>query len=85
MKVSIIAKIYTKGESKNAVTRALMSGIKYVDATFAIDAIIKTLRLTGWYCVTCMPGAEMLYYESGLKFENYTNECMILRIKLNTK
>ena len=81
MKASVISKIYPKGESRNTITKTVVSQVNYIDAVFAIGAIVKTLYLTGWTLTNCQAETICLYYESGLILENYSNERMILKIK----
>ena len=80
MKSSIVAKVYTKGESRNATKRVILSAQNYIDAHFAMGPVVNMLYLTGWTCINCIRGAEVLCYETGLVFENYSNEKMVLRI-----
>lgn len=85
MKASIIAKVYTKGESRNATTKTLVRGVKYVDAYFAAGNMVKMLLFTGWFCNRNVNILTHLDFENGVKFENYQNEIMILTLKPTKK
>ena len=85
MKASLTMQVWTKGKSRDAITKTILSRVEYVDAYFAFGSIIKALWMTGWFVKDCQPGAEMLYCESGLKMENYSNECAVLKIKVLKK
>lgn len=87
MKASVIAKVYTKGESKNATVKSLKRGVEYIDAYYSAVDMAKMLLFTGWYCVSYSNPDALTHsdFENGVKFENYSNEVLILTLKATKK
>lgn len=81
MNVSLTARIYTKGESRGAVTKTILSRVHFADALFAIDPILNTLCLTGWTLTNCTLETAKFLYKDGWELENYSGEKMTIKMK----
>jgi hypothetical protein len=85
MKAKVIATVYTKGESANAVKKVIVGNTDYFAALEAAGNMAKILLFTGWYCSTCANLNALTHcdYENGVKFENYSNEVLFLKLVAN--
>ena len=81
MKASIIAKVYTKGESKNATVKSLKRGVNYIEAYYSFKDMAEMLLFTGWFSEQNFDDLTHFEYERGVKFENYSNEVLVLTLK----
>ena len=85
MKASVTIKVYTKGESKNAIVKTITSCRPYVVALDVAENAAKVLSLTGWFTDRNIDALTHFDFERGVKFENYTNEVLILTLKSTKK
>ena len=82
MKANVTATVYTKGESANAIKKAIVGNTDYITALDAATNMAKILIFTGWYFSNggMVDGLTHNDFEKGVKFENYTNEVLVLKL-----